>query len=127
MPRRMVNQMRLPTQAAAPTPSLSPSVQRGSLPGAPKALRCPRKCAIAVLTESFDVAVSLRSQVNQGQSAFRIEFPFQLFSGLLQHHFQRRTYMRFEKMSAHCGTVSLADDDMRMHLRLALIQRDVAD
>ena len=35
--------------------------------------------------------------------------------------------MRFEKMSTHRGTVSFADDDMRMHLGLAFIKRDIAD
>ena len=35
--------------------------------------------------------------------------------------------MRFEKMPAHCGTVPLSDDDMRVHLGLAFIQRNVAD
>ena len=47
--------------------------------------------------------------------------------GFDKHDFERRAHMRLQQMAAMGRTVASSDDQMRMHDRLTVLERDIPD
>jgi hypothetical protein len=66
-------------------------------------------------------------QIDESQSRVRIVHAAEVRRRLGDDHFERRPHASTQEMAAMCRSVGLADDDMRVHLRLITGARDVPE